>query len=132
MAKIPNSLRNLVRKRAHNSCEKCGANIRRNKAGFSNGSVHHRLPRRLGGPDTITNLVLVCLTCHRAIHRDEDIAAQQGWMVWGDPDVTPVLRQGRGHGPGWVLLVPDGGLEYLSHREGSRLCSFLNRVTQAA
>lgn len=132
MAKVPNSLKNLVRKRAHNCCEKCGVNIRRNKAGFSNGSVHHRLPRRLGGPNTVFNLVLLCRECHKGIHRNEDIAAQWGWMVWHDPEVTPFLRKGKGRGPGWVLFTPDGGLEYLTHQEGARLCAFTNGVTQAA
>lgn len=132
MTKVTKALKNLVRQRAHNCCEKCGANIRRRKTGFSNGSVHHRLPRRLGGLNTITNLVLTCNNCHRDIHHDEDAAAQVGWIAWYDPDVTPLLRQGRGLGPGWVLLVPDGTLEYLDHQEGARLCSFTNGVTQAA
>jgi hypothetical protein len=109
-----------------NKCEKCGVNIRRNKSGFHNGSVHHRLPRRLGGLDTVSNCTFICLTCHREIHRDEDAAALQGWIVWADPDVTPVLRQGKGKAPGWVLLVPDGSLEYLTYREGRFLCGFAN------
>jgi hypothetical protein len=102
-----------------NKCEKCGVNIRRNKSGFHNGSVHHRLPRRLGGLDTVSNCTFICLT----------------WIVWADPDVTPVLRQGKGKAPGWVLLVPDGSLEYLTYREGRFLCGFANwleGVSQAA
>lgn len=79
------------------------------------------------------NLVLLCLDCHRVIHADEAVAAAEGWIVWHDPDVTPLLRAARtGTTPGappsrgWVLLVPDGSLEYLCHQEGERLVAFTN------
>jgi hypothetical protein len=80
----------------------------------------------MGGKHTLSNLVLLCTKCHGLVHRDEFLASLDGWIAWHDADVTPVLRQGRGRGPGWVLLVPDGTLEYLSHREGERLCRFVN------
>lgn len=122
MPKVAYSLRNAVRKRAGNSCEKCGSKIRRNKAGFHNGSVHHRKPRRLQGKDTIPNLVLLCGKCHRWIHRNEFLASLIGWISWNDPDVTPLLLASGG----WALLVPDGGFEHLSHQEGEHLCLFVN------
>lgn len=84
----------------------------------------------------MSNCVLLCLTCHTDIHANELGASLLGWIVWSDPEVCPCLRAGaraRGAVPtpsppsrGWVLLVPDGGLEYLSHPEGERLCLFVN------
>lgn len=141
MAKVSQFVKDSVRKRAGNSCEKCGAKIVRNKAGFSNGSLHHRKPRRLGELHTISNLVLLCNPCHGEIHRNEWLAALQGFIVWTDPEVTPVLRAGRraraGTTPpahpsrGWALLVPDGSLEHLSHPEGERLCLYVNTGLEA-
>jgi hypothetical protein len=122
MPKVSCSLKNSVRRRAHNTCEKCGTNIRRNKAGFHNGSIHHRKPRRMGGKDTISNLVLLCLTCHREVHRNEFLASVTGWISWFDPEMTPLLLASGG----WSLLVPDGTFEYLSHLEGEHLCVLVN------
>lgn len=116
------SLKDSVWKRAKNRCEKCGAKIVKKKAGNHNGSVHHRKPRRMRGVDSVMNCMLVCNTCHRDIHRDELAAAREGWIAWGEEDVTPVLL----HTGGWVLLVPDGTYEYLSHREAERLIEYLN------
>lgn len=84
----------------------------------------------MGGLHTRSNLVLLCLTCHRWIHEHEVLASLDGWIAWRDPEVTPVYRNGRGRGPGWALLVPDGSLEYLSHREGEWLCLFVNWYLQ--
>lgn len=121
------SLKDSVRKRAGNCCEKCGKKVGRNRGRMITSSVHHRKPRRLGGADTICNLVLLCQTCHREIHRDEDEAARTGWIAWNDPEVTPLLR----HTGGWALLVPDGSFEYLSHPEGERLVEYTNDLVKS-
>src|SRR6266516_611392 len=31
-------------------------------------AAHHRLPRELGGRDTLSNLVTLCANCHKAVH----------------------------------------------------------------
>lgn len=121
MAKPCISVRDTVRKRAHNCCERCRVKIRKNKAGYHNGSFHHRKMQRMGGVDTITNLVLLCLGCHRALHRAEGLAGGQGWVAWVDPDLTPVRFP-----CGWVLLVPDGTLERLGDAEAERLLHYMN------
>lgn len=84
------------------------------------------MPRRFGGLDTVSNCVLLCYRCHRDIHRNELAASLLGWIVWSDPDVCPLLRATVRSASGWVLLVPDGSLEYLSHQEGERVCLFVN------
>jgi len=122
MGDLSYSTRQLVCKRAGNHCELCGAIPPRNHPGKSRGSVHHRKPKRLGGPDTVTNLVLLCLTCHRRLHKNEPTAALTGWLVWDDPEVTPVLHTARG----WVLLVPDGSFEPLEEAEAIRLLAWTN------
>ena len=96
-------LRDIIRKRAGMCCELCGDRVRRNKRD-SNGSIHHRWPRRLGGTNTAHNLVLLCIDCHVKIHKDEDYYAQYGWFCYEEPHVTP-LRLAPGY---WVLLAEDG------------------------
>ena len=44
-------------------CEGCGVVL-----GATGGEVHHRVPLYLGGPDTFSNMVLLCRDCHRAQH----------------------------------------------------------------
>lgn len=68
-------------------------------------------------------MVLLCFPCHRAIHKDEITASRTGWLVWADP-VTPVLH----HHHGWVLLVPDGGVEHLAEDEALRLVDWVNGI----
>lgn len=85
------------------TCEKCGGKIRRKK-GEHNGSIHHRWPRRLGGTNTVHNLVLLCIECHVKIHKDEDTAALHGWFCTEEPHVLP-LRLAPNY---WVLLAEDG------------------------
>lgn len=128
MAKVSESLKKIVRERAQNCCERCAANIVRMPDGSHNGSFHHRLPQRIAVVNSVSNLVLLCLKCHCEIHQDELAASREGWIAWVDPDVTPVLLMRRS----WVLLVPDGSLEYLARLEGERLLDWTNGITQPA
>lgn len=125
------SFKDSVRKRASNRCEKCGVLPKRNPCSGKRGSVHHRRPRRIGGPDTLSNCVLLCLECHYGIHADEITAALEGWIVWGDPEVTPVRLPLPTLGEvtlTWALLVPDGTFEHLSEDEGARLEAYVNSL----
>jgi hypothetical protein len=84
--------------------------------------------RRLGGDHSISNLVFLCIPCHRGIHDQEPLAALTGWVAWADPEVAPVrLASGA-----WVLLVPDGTYEPLEPVEAIRLLDWVNGSTQAA
>jgi hypothetical protein len=116
------SVKDVVRRRAHNHCEKCGALPPRNSPSIRRGSIHHRQPRRLGGPDTVSNLVLLCFECHQDIHQAEPLAALAGWLAWVDPEVTPLLHEVHG----WVLLVPAGTVEPLAEPEALRLMEWVN------
>jgi 5-methylcytosine-specific restriction endonuclease McrA len=59
------SIRQAVRRRAHDHCEICGIKLThlvQTEADF--GSLHHRFPRRDGGMDEITCLIQLCRSCH--------------------------------------------------------------------
>ena len=45
--------------------------------------AHHKLPRKLGGPDSCENLEPVCRSCHPRIEQD---ARAEGELVWERPD----------------------------------------------
>lgn len=47
--------------------------------------AHHKLPRRLGGPDALENLEPVCRSCHPAV---EQVAAAEAELVWERPERT--------------------------------------------
>ncbi|HET7345600.1 MAG TPA: HNH endonuclease [Nitrososphaeraceae archaeon] len=53
-------LRYQVLKRDNYTCQYC-------KKHFETLDVHHIIPYRKGGPDTLDNLVSLCPTCHKII-----------------------------------------------------------------
>lgn len=115
--KVRDSVKNRIRVRAGDRCEKCMTDILFTSLGLHNGSFHHRHVWRLGGRNQTSNLVLLCSDCHKAIHQDEAEAARFGWIAWFDAEMTPVLL----HGVEWVLLVPDGSFESLDPSEAVTL-----------
>lgn len=78
--------------------------------------------------DTVENLILICIPCHRAVHMGEAAAALLGVVSWVDPSCTPL----RHAVAGWTLLVPDGTFEPLGEAEALRLLEYVNGCTQAA
>jgi 5-methylcytosine-specific restriction endonuclease McrA len=44
--------------------------------------AHHRVPRRLGGPDAYSNLEPVCRRCHPSV---EQVAAAEAELDWVSP-----------------------------------------------
>ncbi len=44
----------------HPACESCGS--------AESLRVHHRLPRKDGGPDNVDNYVTLCESCHQRVH----------------------------------------------------------------
>lgn len=95
-----------VQARARMRCERCAADLT-----WSPHQIHHRKPRQMGGtPDTaeanrLSNLLLLCGTCHDHIESHRDEAYRHGWLVHRrhDPAEVWVLRAGV-----WVMLTDTG------------------------
>ena len=108
---IPRKTRAALRLRASQCCERCG------KWGANN--AHHRKNKSQGGPDTLSNLVLLCGSgctgCHGWVTVNPDAAEAVGLTIKGTqaiPYMEPVLRFDIYTGDsGWVLLNDDGGIE---------------------
>lgn len=108
--------RDIVWARAGGRCELCGGSL----AGVQGFSVHHRLPRRMGGsrrPDlnTPANLILLCGSgttgCHGRIESRREQAYDEGMLLHDgqDPATVPVLLACPGDTwPRLVLLATDG------------------------
>ena len=63
------TLRKVVLKRDHWTCQVCGCGVRGKKAGQSRPVVDHIEPRPLGvnqitSHDVVGNLLLMCIRCH--------------------------------------------------------------------
>lgn len=123
----------IVRERSGGCCERCGVVLTRNVNGVPDGltarTIHHRQPRRLGGRDSVINLVNLCIGCHREIHDDEENARLDGWIILDRrfPGKVPFA----GH-RGWVLPQPDGGLVELDWTTGrTRPLAEVPRTTRA-
>jgi hypothetical protein len=115
---IPARTRKLLRERAHGCCEACG------KPGATNG--HHRINQSQGGPDTLSNLMLLCGSgttgCHGIVTVNPADARTLGYTVTladiplnqREPicaATAPVYRWSRELGCAeWVLLDDDGGI----------------------
>lgn len=95
MSGFDQALKNRVRERDRFCCAKCGRHVPTGR-----GSVHHRLPRSRGGPDSMANLALLCGhatepgTCHLFVESYRLNAYAIGWLLKSgqDPATTPVRR----------------------------------------
>lgn len=108
--------RDIVWARAGGRCELCGEAL----AGPVGFSVHHRLPRRMGGSrrpelNTPANLLVVCGSgttgCHGRIESLREQAHTEGLLLHDgqDPATVPVLIACPVDGwPKLVLLAVDG------------------------
>lgn len=108
--------RDIVWARAGGRCELCGEAL----AGPVGFSVHHRLPRRMGGSrrpelNTPANLLVVCGSgttgCHGRIESRREQAYTEGLLLHDgqDPATVPVLIACPIDGwPKLVLLAEDG------------------------
>lgn len=47
-------------------CEKCKKKIKQEKF-----HIHHLMPHSMGGSDNFENLTLICLDCHKEIHKHQ-------------------------------------------------------------
>lgn len=62
--RLDENIRKAVVLRDHNCCQDCGMTNTRME-------VHHIIPRRLNGGDSIHNLITLCTTCHDHVTNDE-------------------------------------------------------------
>src|SRR5215831_12492027 len=87
-----------------------------------NLTVHHLVPRSLGGPDWPLNLVVICHECHQRVHR----SVTWGWAWFASQVLGTVLgrtlrdRLGEGH----EILTHWG---WLHHRIGVGLAAGAGR-----
>jgi 5-methylcytosine-specific restriction endonuclease McrA len=52
--------------------------------------AHHKIPRRYGGLDVLSNLVPVCRSCHPAVERE---AVGEAKQVWERPEWPASARR---------------------------------------
>jgi hypothetical protein len=97
-------------------CVKCGKYL------YDSVAVHHRKLRKHGGPDSLSNLIGLCSTCHNiapnSVHQNPKISYEEGYLVpsWADPEEWPLtLPDGRR-----VLLKDDGSLVVLGGNDSER------------
>jgi hypothetical protein len=106
------AIRAFVLVRASHICEGCG----RAQA----DEVHHRQPRGSGGvhragaraANSPSNLIALCLACHRFAEDHRTEAERVGWIVRHgyNPPIVPA-KIWTVNGPGWYYLL--GDLTYL-------------------
>lgn len=97
--------RALIRERADNRCEICGARM------LTYGQIHHRSPRRMGGTRMVaaasaSNGLYVHSDCHAMIESNRKKAAFMGWIVgYGRQSESAEVRLW----DGWWILTSEGG-----------------------
>lgn len=84
---IPAANRRLVYERASGHCERCCMTT-------TVPHLHHRRPKGLGGssaPDrhAVSNLAHLCPTCHREVHANPRMSAEDGWIVPRSSGLAP-------------------------------------------
>ncbi len=67
--------------RAGGYCDRCGEVL----TGYH---LHHRKMKSQGGPDTVTNLMVVSPACHAWIHANPRESYTRGWLIkgWAEPE----------------------------------------------
>ncbi|MDI6767720.1 MAG: HNH endonuclease [Bacteroidota bacterium] len=67
------TIRDQVLQRDNWVCQVCGKS--------TSGQVHHIIPRRSGGSDTLTNLITLCGRCHVLISPVPDWVLTKVWRI---------------------------------------------------
>lgn len=106
---IPKKVREQLHKRAGSRCEICGRP-------YCNGrrvdNAHHRRNQSQGGPDVLSNLLLLCGSgtsgCHGDVTLHPAWAVKNGYTVHGT-ETPPGKVRARLRGR-WVLLGDDGSV----------------------
>ena len=84
-------------------CNTCGKETER-------VSIHHILPRSLGGRDLDTNIIKICGTCHAKIHGTEGLLSSSSLIKIGLEK-----RKGAGHVLGAVRKVNKADIDGFNH-----------------
>jgi 5-methylcytosine-specific restriction endonuclease McrA len=58
--KMTTKWKNKVKKKSHKRCVKCGCK--------DNLTLHHIIPLKNGGTNKYSNIMVLCVECHRKIH----------------------------------------------------------------
>lgn len=114
---ITKATRALVWGRDQRRCFRCGVYLH---YGMGWHSIHHRIPRGMGGSKSekingAANLLLLCGSgttgCHGEIEQDRTISLTNGWLLnrHYDPEKVDVLRWRKE----WVRLTNEGGLTHI-------------------
>lgn len=106
MSAIPTKAREGVHRRTGRICDRCG---------MAGNQIHHRQRRREGGHG-LANLVLLCDTCHTAVHAHPAESKAAGFIVTVGQDPAAVVLRGYA-GP--ILLDDDGGETFVVERPTS-------------
>lgn len=104
MSKIPTAARETVKTRAFGRCERCSAG--------SATDIHHRMRRREGG-HAVSNLVLLCRTCHEYCHKNPRIAQSEGFIIPANQfgvDSTAPVKTWRG----WACHDDEGNFTHVT------------------
>ncbi|TYP82055.1 HNH endonuclease [Blastococcus xanthinilyticus] len=123
---MPADVRQLVIDRDGHACRRCGAPL----PGGRGGSVHHRIPRGMGGTSwagihSPALLVLLCgdgtTGCHGHLEANRSAALRLGWLLsrhlFGiDPSDIPLRWDDR---PARVYLHHDGTVTHDRPASGS-------------
>lgn len=75
--------RELILARDNRQCVLCGTT--------RNLTLHHVRPKSAGGPGKPPNVVTLCETCHRGIHKLANQVAN--WFTWGFSTTVVVLAR---------------------------------------
>jgi len=62
-----------IRKRDNNRCRRCGASEDELRKVGSHLTVHHIVPRKEGGSNWPSNLITLCITCHREVENAPEL-----------------------------------------------------------
>lgn len=63
-SKFSKMIRDQVKQECDNQCQQCGGR---------GVHLHHVLPRSGGGRGVYTNALLLCNTCHKQVHADDEL-----------------------------------------------------------
>lgn len=98
---IPTKAREVVRARQLDQCARCGNTY---------AELHHRMRRREGGHG-YENLVGLCSTDHRWVHKYPKAAQEQGYIIpTHAPDISAVPLKSF---MGMVLFTTDGDIRFV-------------------
>jgi hypothetical protein len=103
---IPTRAREVVRERQNHQCARCGNRYQ---------EIHHRMRRR-EGLHGYENLVGLCSSDHRWVHKHPKQAAEEGYIIpisVDDISAVPIHTF-----MGWLTFDSDGGSAFAPELEG--------------